>query len=40
MVKGEAFVPRFILAVHPASAFIGACTATSLALELWGVQGV
>src|SRR5687767_8470889 len=34
----EAFVPRFALAVHPSSAFIGACLPTSLALELWGVQ--
>src|SRR5687767_10944998 len=38
IVKGEAFVPRFALAVHPSSAFIGACLPTSLALELWGVQ--
>src|SRR5688572_28563395 len=38
IVKREPFVPRFAVAVHPSSAFIGACLPTSLALELWGVQ--
>ena len=39
-VKGEAFVPRLTLAVHPSSAIAEPGALTSLEQELWGSQGL